>query len=112
MSVTSPSADKKTTMVVARRGVALEGATDLEAVELGHHDVEEDEIRTDAARDIERGAAVLRCEQAIPRPSGAHDETQVHRAVVDDQNGGAGRRGRADGGHESHCPYGRRAHFL
>ena len=50
---------------VARGGIALERAADLEAVELGHHHVEQDQIGVHAARDVERGAAVLRREQAV-----------------------------------------------
>ena len=79
---------------VARRRIALEGAADFEAVELGHHHVEEDEIGVHATGDVKRRPTVLRRQQAIAAPfERAHDQPQVDGTVVDDEDGRAGRLG-------------------
>ena len=85
LSVTSPSADRNDDRV-ARVGIALQRTAYFEAVELGHHHIEQDEIGMHPARNVERRAAVLRREQAITAPlERAHDQSQIHRAVVDDR---------------------------
>ena len=92
---------------VARVGIALQRTAYFEAVELGHHHIEQDEIGMHPARNVERRAAVLRREQAITAAlERAHDQPQIHRAVVDDKDCRTrrvqGRTARRKGHHTSH----------
>ena len=87
LSVTSPSADRNTTIASRVSGSPFSARHTSKPSSSGHHHIEQDEIGMHPARNVERRAAVLRREQAITAPlERAHDQSQIHRAVVDDRD--------------------------
>ena len=56
LSAVSPRADKKIIGVIADARIGAELSAVCEAVEVGHHDVEQDEIGPEPARLDQRGA--------------------------------------------------------
>ena len=70
-----------------RLGVGLERAAHFEAVDVGHHDVEQHQVGLRAADDLQRRAAVARGEDAVAGAVERPDQhLQVHRAVVHDED--------------------------
>src|SRR5436190_11048865 len=65
---------------------------DLVAVELGHLDVEQDQVEVALAQEVERLAAVLRKHNRVTLLlDAAAEQKAVHRVVVHDQDGSGGR---------------------
>ena len=63
----------------------------LVAVQLGHHDVEQDEVRFRGLGEIERSAPVGRRDDVVPvRGEKGLEQACVRRHVVDDEDPGAG----------------------
>ena len=70
-------------------GVALEAAQDLEAVDPGHHDVEQDQIDGFAAQPLEGVPAMDRGERLVlEQLELLRQHVAVERLVVDDQDAG------------------------
>ena len=71
------------------RLVRLEAAAHLEAVELRHHHVEQDQVGPFLGRDLQRGEAVVRGEdiEVFGRKLRV-EQTHIHFDVVDDENAG------------------------
>ena len=65
LSRASVSADRNTTAASRVRGVGLQPLAGLEAVDVGHHHVEQDQVGHDALRDRDGVLGAPRCEQAI-----------------------------------------------
>src|ERR1700687_169510 len=69
------------------RRFTLELTADLEAVLARHDDVQQDQIRVLAARDLQGLVAVVGGEQAeIPGPQCGQEQGKLRGAVIDDQN--------------------------
>ena len=87
LSFGSASADRKITAASRVSGIVLEAAARLVAVDARHDDIEQDEQRLRAARNLQRLFAIAGHEKAVARaPERLAQDVQVRGVVIDQED--------------------------